>query len=74
MIIDPKCSRGGGYKYAYLTEKGRVKARELLGEFDVEDYPLYERFDFRTIRPKEAEEAAKIEQICFPPMEIRLNY
>ena len=69
LIIDPKRSRGGGYKYAYLTEKGRVKARELLGEFDVEDYPLYERFDFRTIRPEEAEEAAKIEQICFPPNE-----
>lgn len=69
LIVDPKRSRGGGYKYAYLTEKGREKARELLGRFDVEDYPLYERFDFRPINPEEIEEAAEIEQICFPPNE-----
>ncbi len=36
---------------------------------EVEDYSLYERFDFRTIRQEEAEEAAMIEQICFPPNE-----
>lgn len=27
---------------------------------------LYDRFDFRTIKPEEADEAAEIEQICFP--------
>lgn len=30
---------------------------------------LEERFEFRMIRPKEAEEAADIEQVCFPPHE-----
>lgn len=69
LIVNPKRGMSDGCKYAYLTEKGRKKARELLREFGAEDYPLYERFDFRTIRPEEGEEAAKIEQICFPPNE-----
>jgi ribosomal protein S18 acetylase RimI-like enzyme len=30
---------------------------------------LEERFEFRSIRPEEADEAAIIEQICFPPNE-----
>lgn len=30
---------------------------------------LTERFEFREIRPEEAEQAAEIEQICFPPNE-----
>lgn len=30
---------------------------------------MMERFAFRDIRPKEAEEAVEIEQICFPPNE-----
>ncbi|MCI8505337.1 MAG: GNAT family N-acetyltransferase [Lachnospiraceae bacterium] len=30
---------------------------------------LYERFEFRNIRPEEAEQAAEIERICFPPNE-----
>ena len=30
---------------------------------------LYERFEFRSIRPEEAEEAAKMETVCFPPNE-----
>jgi len=30
---------------------------------------LYNRFEFRTIRPEEAEAAAEIEAICFPPNE-----
>lgn len=30
---------------------------------------LEERFEFRDIRPEEAEEAADIEEICFPPNE-----
>ncbi len=69
FIIDPKRNRGGRYKYAYLTEKGRERARALLKELGAEDYDLYERFEFRTIRPEEAEEAAGVEQICFPPNE-----
>lgn len=30
---------------------------------------LYGRFEFRNIRPQEAEEAAEVERICFPPHE-----
>ena len=30
---------------------------------------LYERFEFRQIRQEEAEEAARIENVCFPPHE-----
>lgn len=30
---------------------------------------LYKRFEFRNIRPEEAEQAAEIERICFPPNE-----
>lgn len=30
---------------------------------------LYEHFEFRSIRPEEAEEAAKMETVCFPPNE-----
>ncbi len=31
--------------------------------------PISERFEFRCIRPQEAEEAADIEEACFPPNE-----
>lgn len=68
-IIDPKRSRGGGYKYAYLTEKGREKAREIIKDLNAKDYDFYERFEFRTIKQEEAEEAAEVERICFPPNE-----
>ncbi|EET59560.1 acetyltransferase, GNAT family [Marvinbryantia formatexigens DSM 14469] len=34
-----------------------------------EEKALQERFDFRSIRQEEAEEAAEIEYICFPPNE-----
>ena len=30
---------------------------------------LYERFEFRYIRQEEGDQAARIEQICFPPNE-----
>lgn len=33
------------------------------------DQELYERFEFRNIRSEEAEQAAEIERICFPPNE-----
>lgn len=69
LIVNPKRKRGGGYKYVYMTEKGRQKARDILGEIGVEDKPLYERFEFRSIRPEEADEAADIEAACFPPNE-----
>ena len=30
---------------------------------------MTEKFEFRNIRPDEAEQAVEIEQICFPPNE-----
>ena len=30
---------------------------------------LHERFEFRYIRPEEGDQAARIEQVCFPPNE-----
>ena len=47
LIVDPQ----GRYrsKYAYITEKGRQKARKLLAEMGIETGDLYDRFDFREI-------------------------
>lgn len=56
-------------KVAYLTEAGKAQARQLLEQYGLEDQVLYEQFEFRNIRPDEAEQAAEIEQICFPPNE-----
>lgn len=56
-------------KYLYLTESGRQKAQELLKEYGFADKDLNERFEFRTIHSDEADQAAAIEQICFPPNE-----
>ena len=36
---------------------------------EAEETMLDERFEFRSIRPEEGEEAAEIERICFPPNE-----
>lgn len=49
---------------------GDKKTRqEVLCSLGIEDNPLYERFEFRNIRPDEADEAADIEKVCFPPNE-----
>lgn len=69
LIINPKSRRGSSYKYAYLTEKGKDRARQMLKKLDIRDVGLYERFDFCHIHPNQADEAAEIEQICFPPNE-----
>lgn len=42
----------------------RVRQRQ-----EAEEQTLDERFEFRSIRPEEGNEAAEIEQICFPPNE-----
>ena len=68
-IIDPKTKRGGSYKYAYMTEQGRRRAREILVDLGIEDEGIYHRFEFRIIKPEESDEATEIEQICFPPNE-----
>lgn len=67
-IYQPR-NRRGYEKYLFLTEAGRTKAQELLKEYGLEDKDLYERFEFRNILPKEVDQVAAIEQICFPPNE-----
>jgi GNAT superfamily N-acetyltransferase len=56
-------------KCVYLSEEGKAQARELLDEYQVADKDILEKYEFRSIRPEEADEAAAIEQICFPPNE-----
>lgn len=68
LISDTRTSHGRG-KYAYMTEKGREKAREILDALGIDDKDLYRRFEFRTIRQEETDEVADIEEICFPPNE-----
>ena len=38
-------------------------------KYALPDEKLWERFEFRSIGPEEGEQAAQIEQICFPPNE-----
>lgn len=47
----------------------RVAALILGGLVKVMKNSLHGQYEFRSIRPEEAEEAADIEQICFPPNE-----
>lgn len=56
-------------KCAYLTEKGKECARELLQKYHLPDQELYERFEFRNILPEEADQAIEMERICFSPEE-----
>lgn len=56
-------------KCVYLTESGKERARALLQEYDLADKELLERFEFRSIKPDETEQAIIIEQTCFPPNE-----
>jgi ribosomal protein S18 acetylase RimI-like enzyme len=64
LLYQPKKS-----KCVYLSEEGKAQARELLDEYHIADKDILEKYEFRSIRPEEADEAAAIEQICFPPNE-----
>lgn len=56
-------------KCVYLSEEGKEHARKLLAEYHLADKELMEKYEFRSIRQEEAEQAVRIEQICFPPNE-----
>ena len=43
--------------------------RTLFDENHTADKKILEKFEFRDIKPEEAEQAVAIEQICFPPNE-----
>ena len=64
LLYRPKKS-----KCVYLSEKGKEHARELLAEYHLADNELLEKYEFRSIRSDEADQAVRIEQICFPPNE-----
>ncbi len=68
LLWQPR-NRKGYNKYLYLTEDGRSRAKDLLMQYGFSDKAITEKFDFRTIRPEETEQAVRIEQICFPPNE-----
>ncbi len=50
-------------------EKTREQAGKLLQENNLSNKEITEKFEFRHIRPEEADQAVVIEQICFPPNE-----
>ena len=56
-------------QYAYILPDGRKRAMGVIKELGIEDFDLYERFDFRLIKEDEADEAAAVEADCFPPKE-----
>lgn len=60
-----------GYDFDTMgrMEEGRSRAQDLLKQYGFSDKPLTERFEFRPILPEEADQAAEIERICFPPNE-----
>lgn len=51
-----------------MSHKHRQYEKSILKEGFL-DNRLNQRFEFRNIMPEEAEQAASIEQICFPPHE-----
>lgn len=64
LLYQPKKS-----KCVYLSEEGKAHARKLLAEYHLADKELMEKYEFRSIRQDEAEQAIRIERICFPPNE-----
>lgn len=54
----------------FLIMNTNKKSREQeIEKYNTPDMNIMERFEFRNIRPEEAEQAVVIEQICFPPNE-----
>ena len=52
-----------------MDKKLRKQDEKRCGYNNTGDRNISERFEFRNIRPEEAEQAVAIEQICFPPNE-----
>ena len=50
-------------------EAGNTKAQTFYEKDDFTDENLSVRFEFRNILPEEADQAVRIEEICFPPNE-----
>ena len=56
-------------KVQYRRKTIRRSAIEKITLNKRDNVDLWERFDFRTIRPEEGAVAAQVEEICFPPNE-----
>jgi ribosomal protein S18 acetylase RimI-like enzyme len=52
-----------------MDKKSRQQAIKSQDEYQIADKDIFEKYEFRSIRPEEADQAAAIEQICFPPNE-----
>ncbi len=59
------------YRKSHDAGMGRSNVLEskLFDENHAADKKILEKFEFRDIKPEEAEQAVAIEQICFPPHE-----
>lgn len=51
------------------THEEAERVKTLLEKYDTIDREIEQRFQFRSILPEEADQAARIEEICFPPNE-----
>lgn len=51
------------------THEEAERVKTLLEKYDTIDRETEQRFQFRSILPEEADQAARIEEICFPPNE-----
>lgn len=52
-----------------METKTKEQTGSLSQDYRIENTELVKRFEFRSIRSEEADQAAAIEQICFPPNE-----
>lgn len=53
----------------HKTHEEAERVKTLLKKYDTIDRETEQRFQFRNILPEEADQAARIEEICFPPNE-----
>lgn len=52
-----------------IEKEGNVLERKFMEEYRIAGKEILEKYEFRAIKPDEAEQAVAIEQICFPPNE-----
>lgn len=68
-VVDTISEKEAYEKTLYFMKQGHVKAQKFLKEYSLSGKDFNAQFEFIEILPEEAEQAATIEQICFPPNE-----
>ena len=58
-----------GANKSFAKRAVKILKKHGFTEYQSDENHLTERFEFRSIQPDEVEQAAEIEQICFPPNE-----